>query len=540
MTNCGIHFSEFRQDVQTAMYFLQEFSTPTRAIALYSTDSYFFLVNLMAAWQLNKHVVIPGECHADIEANLSMCDLIGDFSQSLYRELLPRSISNDIQCKQLEDNFNAITVYTSGSTGEPEKISKTIGQLEREILALQTNFAEYIALGNTQILSTVSHQHFYGLPFRLLWPICSGARIARKQIIFPSEWGDITYQHILISSPVFLKRALQSDNLYKLRGKVLVIYSAGGQLGFEIQRELQQQLNAQVIEIYGSSETGSIAWRKYPQTDWSLQPNVQIALNDTGLLKIKSPFLPDQAWFQTQDRALLKGCSFELLGRADNIVKIEEKRISLTSIEQTLCRLPWIEDCKALVLQLPTSTRIGMIVKLSDMGIAQLQEDQRWRFCQRLRAAISPYLEAIALPRSWRFVTHIPTNSIGKTTQADLSKLFNKQLKQPLVVQLNKLTTNTYRLLLDINRNLACLNGHFPDWPVLPGVAQIEWAIAFAQAHGFRGQRFSSLEVIKFQNPIIPNKLISLDLTWDNAERLVFKYFDEQKSYSGGRIFFIA
>lgn len=539
ITNCGIRLSEFRQDVQTAMNFLHESGTSTRSIALYSTDSYFFLVNLMAAWQLNKHVVIPGECHADIEAKLAMCDLIGDFSQSLCRELLPGSIFSDIQFKKLEDTFNAITVYTSGSTGQPDKISKTIGQLEREILALQSNFSEYITPGNTQVLSTVSHQHFYGLPFRLLWPICSGARIARRQIIFSGEWSDIRYQHILISSPVFLKRAVQSGNLSKLKDKVLVIYSAGGQLAFEIQRELQQQLKAQVIEVYGSSETGSVAWRKYPQTDWSLQPNVQIALNDAGLLKIKSPFLPDQAWFQTQDRALLTGCSFQLLGRADNIVKIEEKRISLTCIEQTLCRLPWVEDCKALVLQLPTRTRIGMIVKLSDMGIAQLQDDQRWRFCQRLRAAISPYLDAIALPRSWRFVAHIPTNSMGKTTQADLAKLFSKQLKRPLVVQLNKLATNTYRLLLDINRNLACLNGHFPDWLVLPGVAQIEWAIAFAKANGFQGQCFSRLEVVKFQNPIIPNKLIALELIWDNAERLVFKYFDEQMSYSGGRIFFV-
>ena len=385
----------------------------------------------------------------------------------------------------------------------------------------------------------MSHQHFYGLPFRLLWPICSGARIARKQIIFPSEWIDITHQHILISSPVFLKRALQSSNLSKLKDKVLVIYSAGGQLAFEIQRELQQQLNAKVIEIYGSSETGSVAWRMYPQIDWSLQPNVQIALNDAGLLKIKSPFLPDYHWLQTQDRALLTERSFQLLGRADNIVKIEEKRISLTCIEKTLGCLPWIDDCKALALKLPTRTRIGMIVKLSDTGIAQLQKDQRWRFCQRLRAAISPYLGAIALPRIWRFVTHIPSNSMGETTQADLTKLFNKQLKQPLIVQLNKLATNAYRLLLDINKNLACLNGHFPDWPVLPGVAQIEWAIAFAKANGFQGQCFSRLEVIKFQNPIIPNKFISLELTWDDAERLVFKYFDEQMSYSGGRIFFV-
>lgn len=537
ITTCGISLAELKQDVWTAMHFLRTHTTDTHPIALYSADSYFFLVNLLAAWQLNKHVVVPGDRYADIESNLIENNLIGDFSQPLYREILPKYESNNIEFKKLDPHFNAITVYTSGSTGQPEKIAKTIAQLEHEIFALQTNFGAYLTPGVTQVLSTVSHQHFYGLPFRLLWPICSGAVIARTQIIFPNEWSQITHPHILISSPVFLKRALQSD-LSKIKNTTTAIYSAGGPLSSDIQDALHQQLYADLIEIYGSSETGSIAWRLYPQTNWVLQPNVQIALNDSGLLKIKSSFLPDQHWFQTQDQAKLTGQTFELLGRADNIVKIEEKRISLTRIEQVVQQSPLIETCATVVLNSPSRMQIGMAATLTDLGVENLQAHGRWQFCQRLRAAAAPYLEPIAIPRTWRFVIQLPVNHMGKTTRTELIKLFSHQLKQPLIINAQH-TAHSIQLLLDINKNLACLAGHFPNWPIVPGVAQIEWAIDFAKQFGFQGKKFSTLEVIKFQKPLIPNKLITLNLVWNQTRQLTFIYLDQHTTYSSGRICFL-
>src|SRR6201999_478108 len=62
--------------------------------------------------------------------------------------------------------------FTSGSTGERKRIGKTLSQLEIEIRTLESLWGE--TLGDAGCLGTVSHQHIFGLTFRLLWPLMAG------------------------------------------------------------------------------------------------------------------------------------------------------------------------------------------------------------------------------------------------------------------------------------------------------------------------------------------------------------------------------
>ncbi|MFX5622702.1 acyl-CoA synthetase, partial [Acinetobacter baumannii] len=56
-------------------------------------------------------------------------------------------------------------------------------------------------------------------------------------------------------------------------------------------------------------------------------------------------------WWRTQDRveALADG-RFRLLGRADRIVKIEERRVSLDALERALREDTEVDDVRVLVL----------------------------------------------------------------------------------------------------------------------------------------------------------------------------------------------
>ncbi len=83
------------------------------------------------------------------------------------------------------------------------------------------------------------------------------------------------------------------------------------------------------VEIYGSSETGGIAWRQ-TESLWQPLPGVQLALNTEGALRIDSPWLALGQTEQTADAAeLFADGRFALRGRLDRIIKLEEKRISL-------------------------------------------------------------------------------------------------------------------------------------------------------------------------------------------------------------------
>ena len=63
---------------------------------------------------------------------------------------------------------------TSGTTGEGRWIPKALRHLEDEVEALEAAFGARLPDG-TRVFATVSHQHIYGLLFRVLWPLGSSA-----------------------------------------------------------------------------------------------------------------------------------------------------------------------------------------------------------------------------------------------------------------------------------------------------------------------------------------------------------------------------
>lgn len=92
---------------------------------------------------------------------------------------------------------------------------------------------------------------------------------------------------------------------------------------------------------------------------------------------------------------------------------------------------------------------------------------------------------------------------------------------------------------LRIPSELEFFIGHFPNFPILPGVVQVHWAIHFAQEQLSDLGQFVRLESIKFHSVIVPNTLLELSLQW-HAEKswLDFTYANAQKKYSNGRIVF--
>ncbi|OBU11099.1 hypothetical protein [Morganella psychrotolerans] len=78
---------------------------------------------------------------------------------------------------------------------------------------------------------------------------------------------------------------------------------------------------------------------------------------------------------------------------------------------------------------------------------------------------------------------------------------------------------------LTIPPSLSWFEGHFDSQPVLPGVAQIEWAIYYAARYLNVNTAFSSLEQVKFLSPILPQDEVTLRLTWDaQLHKLQFRY----------------
>lgn len=83
----------------------------------------------------------------------------------------------------------------------------------------------------------------------------------------------------------------------------------------------------------------------------------------------------------------------------------------------------------------------------------------------------------------------------------------------------------------------AAFAGHFPGYPILPGVLQIDWALRLANDHLGLIQPAARDFQIKFRQAILPGADVSLRLVLDRARRrLDLEYRVGEEIASTGRI----
>ncbi len=506
-----------------------------RNIAVHLEDSAELAIALLGAWRAGVRVLLPADLQAQSRQRLAshvelwISEQDGDASlASLYAEPLPAA--------ELDLDFLGLTLCTSGSSGEPKLIDKTLRQLHNEVAALERLWGA--ELGDAVIIGSVAAQHIYGLLFRVLWPLCAGRVFVRRAQPFPEDlqrWSLPQANFAWIASPALLKR--MGDNLnWQALGRVRRVFSSGGALPMETATQLGELLGQLPTEIFGSSETGGIAWRQGGSL-WQPFADVQLGLNDEGALFIRSPYLPADYTEQTADGATLQADGrFELLGRLDRIVKLEEKRISLPMLEQALAQHPWVADARFGVVQ-DKRAYLGALVALNEAGLHALRNQGRRTVTDSLRQHLSPHCIALALPRRWRLVRHLPLNAQGKLPQAVLEQvLYAPRTLLPEVVSQVQ-TDGEWALELDVPLDLAHFSGHFPKTPILPGVVQVDWAQTLARGLMQLPPRFAGMEVLKFQQLARPGDRLQLNLRFD-AERgkLYFSYRNGEAACSSGRI----
>lgn len=91
---------------------------------------------------------------------------------------------------------------------------------------------------------------------------------------------------------------------------------------------------------------------------------------------------------------------------------------------------------------------------------------------------------------------------------------------------------------LHVPEDLLYFSGHFPRWPVLPGIVQLHWAVeiaseAFALAAAPVGVQ------VKYRNVIRPGARLELELRFDAARRrLGFAYREGDRPCASGQVTF--
>lgn len=94
-----------------------------------------------------------------------------------------------------------------------------------------------------------------------------------------------------------------------------------------------------------------------------------------------------------------------------------------------------------------------------------------------------------------------------------------------------------FRFVLEADH--PAFQGHFPDFPVLPGVVQVDWALRLGEATFGPLGAFREVRHLKFQGLLQPGMAVELVLTWDEARAtLTFAYHAEGERRACGTLHF--
>ena len=189
----------------------------------------------------------------------------------------------------------------------------------------------------------------------------------------------------------------------------------------------------------------------------------------------------------------------------------------------------------------PRRAGIAAFVVLNEHGRAELAAAGKPALNRQLKAALADTIPAIALPRRWRYLDALPLNAQGKTTHAELLALLESPQSRPTLPPMTLLRQDVHNVLIEmrIDADLLYFDGHFDSAPVLPGVAQLDWAIALGRRHFSLPPVFSAVHALKFQQIIAPGSTIMLELQHEPSKgALHFRLYSDAGQHASGRVVF--
>ncbi len=322
---------------------------------------------------------------------------------------------------RIDAGRRAAWVFTSGSTGAPVPHEKTFGRM------LECMRVEATRLGldddrSYAVVATVPPQHMYGLEASVLLPLASGNALVAGHPFYPADicaaLAAVPRPRILISTPIHL-RALMASGL-ELPDTDLIV-SATAPLATQLAGEVEQRCRTRLLEIYGSTETGSIAVRQPTATaEWWLWPRVTLESRGEETWAhgghIAQPTrLYDVIEVTGTDRFLLHG-------RVADLVNIAGKRSSLGYLNHQLNSIPGVLDGAFFHGSAAADaevTRLGACVVAPGLDAAAIAAELRRR------------IDPVFLPRPLLLVASLPRTSTGKLPQEALRSLAAAQPKPP-------------------------------------------------------------------------------------------------------------
>lgn len=402
---------------------------------LHCNDYWLFLVTFVALLQCKKQVMLtanitpeflkemrkPGYAFFTDSEGVADSDFIPDLLKNA-----PQATEEEIRtAPQIVADDTRIHMFTSGSTGKPKDVIQRMTEFNEDNAFVFSKWgAEF---QKRKLVATVSQHHIYGFLFTIALPFAAGVPFRRKRIEIPNEFEKLSDErYIIIAVPAFLKRTNEAEE--KLPLNDCFIFTSGGVLLPEVAKRTNEVFGFWPVEVYGSTETSGIAYRQSKNgLEWTPFDNAEIWKNEDGCLVIKSPYIKDPAGFATADLVDIHSDGrFILKGRADSIVKIEEKRVSLAEVENRLLQSGLVRDVCVVAMN-DRRQYLAAAIQFNDEGKKKFEGAKKFDINMFFHDYLMDFFENVVIPKKWRFLDALPSDLQGKHKKLEIQALFAKE-----------------------------------------------------------------------------------------------------------------
>ena len=381
----------------------------------------------------------------------------------------------------------------------------------------------------------------YGMLWRVLLPRASGCVVDPEVILTPESLLAKMREAarvVLVTTPSFLDRFCAYADQYDVPRNCVEVTTSGALLTAATSAAAQRVFGIAPLEIFGSTETGGVAWRRQGGAapddgyDWTVFDPVKVRADADGRLVVDSPFSLRRGFTMGDGVELAAdGRRFCLLGRRDRLVKIAEQRVSLPEMEAAMCALPEVREAALAPLDGPHGPYLGALVVL-DLSAVDVAAGKR-ALARALRRRLLSVFPKGAVPKRYRFVREIPRNAQGKVQTARLRQVLESNLVEPFVLDVAQ-TETTWTAELVFDADAPYFGGHFPGFAVLPGVVQLGIARHFAEQFLRRAFTLASVKKMKFTHVVVPGVCVRLTLTRLSDHEISYEYRKGEAACASG------
>lgn len=452
--DADISWAAFYQEVNAAAHFLSThhihkddkilclLSRPLASLKIFFAALKIGAIPILTNFRDHFHVqsilAENGSFHICMDEEIQAQGLAAPSSHTILfpDNVVSPSLEQDEPALRSDDDI-LCALYTSGSVGKPKYVEKTYRNLLTELHFLK----ELLQIQEHDVvLALVPHIHIYGLLFGLLLPTMTGAQIIYTNKLLPREVIQISRErraNFLIGAPIHYQVFLETDMDNRKMSQLKFAVSSGGPLPDNIAQEFFHLTGTTIVELYGSTETGGIAYRFWdaPNRVPALQFFPYMERNvanstETSELIIRSPAISPNillssgdSWYHTGDFIQFTDDTlekFRVVGRQEHIMKVGGKRIATTQLEEELKTIPGVKDAAVLRVDDATLHRESSIAFVAlDKQVHLSPSDIQKEFQK-----ISAHFRAI---HAIMIVDKIPRNQSGKVIYSELKALIPKK-----------------------------------------------------------------------------------------------------------------